>query len=303
MKGKTNALPKVDKGIEILTLKLTLDGSESTSLDNATVIITDADRGEEMEYMYTQDGIVASIDAGHSYTITCKRKGIAMPPMKYNATSIKDYQRSLTLNYTTAPTGVYIYTMDEQLVESTDFLGTIDDVFGIYVGTSTSKLVFSKTFLRRKTVSATNEEWMFDFMYKLSSNAIPGMTFYAKANIYNDLEGQKNTLALLDYNSSLNMAHTAANNYIFPDGRKGFLAAAGQVKTMLDNIEAVNTAYLKIDNDELKQRKEDGDAIATSTIYYDDTTYRYSSCFLKLSSKSASWSWDAAALACYDLSV
>ena len=247
MKGNTNATPKVDKGIEILTLKLTLDGSESTSLDNATVIITDADKGEQTEYAYTQNGIVASIDAGHSYTITCKRKGTAMPPMKYNATSIKDYQRSLTLNYTTAPTGVYIYTMGEQLKTLTEFTGTINDIFGIYVGSSNTKLVLNKTIpsggsgLNNYSFSGLEVEYASD---------ITGINTYSSPNdaVASDFSGQNNTDILRSkHPSSTGKSYTyeAAYNTLFPDGRHGFLPAAGQANLIVSNYIAIGNIYNK----------------------------------------------------------
>jgi hypothetical protein len=243
--GKGNLdIVVAEVGIETCDIRLTLDGEESSELVSAEIVVLDSDSGKEYVVKYVEGGVLVPIDAGHRYSITCKRIGNYLPPVIFEAIAIKDYTRTVTLNYTSPPIGVYYYTIEGKVVGINTFSGVADDVFGIYVSNGENIV------LLHKELPMSNGSYAAFSGYKLTNTQAgnSGMNFYKKADdaVVSDFDGKRNTEILSGIYQNSIYAHTAVTTKIFPDGVAGYLPAAGQLKMICDNLGSIRPAYTKI---------------------------------------------------------
>lgn len=82
MKGRTNAKSELFRGEETLNISLTLDGTESSALIGATILITDTTSGETTELIYAGKALTTAIPAKHRYIVKANKLSGYAPPVK-----------------------------------------------------------------------------------------------------------------------------------------------------------------------------------------------------------------------------
>lgn len=230
MKGKTNALVEVYKGSELLYISLTVDGAESALTDNMVITIEDMDSGESQTVTYEGAKTPASVVAGHKHRVSVNRIDGYIPPLAVEFTSVNGYEREVAINYVSPPIGAFIYTKDEQLVAPENWdTANNDNIIGVYLGTSTHKIV----------LRSTN-----DPIIKIDS-AMYGLWMYtcqSSVNGIEDYDGYGNMSNSITVSESYE-AFYETNKIIFPNGKRAYIPAAGEMKMIKDNILAVGRCW------------------------------------------------------------
>lgn len=238
-------LPIIDAGIETCDIRLTLDGNESSELIGTEITVLDNDSGKEYVVSYVAGGVLVPIDAGHRYSIICKRKGVYLPPSTVDAIAIKDYKRTVTLNYISPPIGVYFYTISGNVEAFRSFAGVADDVFGVYVSDGTNFIILHKELPITSGGIYTGFSGYNMSYTQITNSGFPCYRTAADA-VANDFDGKRNTEMLNAVYQSALTTHTAVTTKIFPDGEAGYLPSAGQLKMICDNLGDIRAAYKAI---------------------------------------------------------
>lgn len=234
MKGSTNALIESYKGAELLYISLTVDGTESALTDNMVITIEDMDSGESQTVTYEGAKTPASVVAGHKHRVSVNRIDGYIPPLAVEFTSVNGYERDVTIDYVSPPIGAFIYTKDEQLVAPENWdTANNDNIIGVYLGTSTHKIVLRSTRDRIITIgSVVYSLWMYT-----CQSSVKGIE---------DYDGYGNMANSLTVSESYE-AFYETNKIVFPHGKRAYIPAAGEMKMIKDNISAIGRCWGAID--------------------------------------------------------
>jgi hypothetical protein len=142
-------------GNEVVSIKLTLNGSTTTTnINGAKVVVNNISKGTTATYSWAGNDITATVPAGDTFSVVCHACNSYAPPAEFSSVAIKGNNRTVTLNYITAPTGVYFCSNTGALTGSKD-----DNTVGIYVGSSSLKRVITPNkysgYITGSTVSGT----------------------------------------------------------------------------------------------------------------------------------------------------
>ena len=135
------------------------------------------------------------------------------------------------------PLGVFIQHIDGTLYTSAEWANgnfSSDEANGVAVSVEEAKFVIAKTtFTEKKWASKT-------------STLVNGVFTTADVSVAKtDYNGKANTEAILSIDKS-EAAYTCAN-FVFPNGKKGYLAAAGEWEIVQQNLNAIENAFLLLD--------------------------------------------------------
>lgn len=141
------------------------------------------------------------------------------------------------------PIGVFIYTADGKFITSDDWDSANNDIaLGVYVGTETHSFVIAK-----QDASASTLRWG---GYKKQLTSIPAIN--SKDNALLDFDGAGNTpkiiAELAGYNDAYETGAPAAEacaNFVFPNGKNGYLPAIGEWNLAYVNKTAIDDAMTK----------------------------------------------------------
>lgn len=174
--------------------------------------------------------------------------------------------------YNAVPNGFYIEHIDSTLYtlnewETAGFEGDLAN--GVAVITDDCRFVISKE------DAATSVEW------SNSKNIVQGVTIATNnEESYTDYEGKSNTLAMLiDGNQPV---ANACDEYVFPNGKRGYLPAQGEWKTVFENITSVRKLLSAIGAEPITQKN-----LWSSTQYSEEKAFE---CYLE--NYGATWATD-----------
>lgn len=126
-------------GNEVVSIKLTLNGSNTTTnINGAKVVVNNISKGTTATYSWAGNDITATVPAGDTFSVVCHACNSYAPPAEFSSVAIKGNNRIVSLNYITAPTGVYFCSNTGALTGSKD-----GNTVGIYVGSSSLKRVIT----------------------------------------------------------------------------------------------------------------------------------------------------------------
>ena len=213
---------------EVVTITLTANNGADMSGQVVTV------NNEKHTY---SSPLSVKIPFGTNYSISVNKNSeyIAPKAVKYTA---NQKIRSVTLSYTYAPMGVYIYDTDGNFITANKW-NTANNrkAVGVYVGTENTKLIISPTY----PTSGGGEEWG-------NNTIISGIVTTEKVNIARkDYAGEANTNKIIsqlgEYRDTV---AKYCRNYTFKNGKKGYLWSLGEAYDVFNNIDAVEAALQKI---------------------------------------------------------
>ena len=213
---------------EVVTITLTANNGADMSGQVVTV--------NNETYTYSNP-LSVKIPFGTNYSISVNKNSeyIAPKAVKYTA---NQKSRSVTLSYTYAPMGVYIYDTDGNFI-TTNKWNTANNrkAVGVYVGTENTKLIISPTY----PTSGGGEKWGNDTI-------IPGIVTTEKVNIARkDYSGEENTNKIISKLGEYRETTAKyCRNYTFKNGKKGYLWSLGEAYDVFNNIDAVELALQKI---------------------------------------------------------
>lgn len=235
------------KGEETVTIKCTLNGSSSASaINGAKIEVYDTTTGKMTSYNWSQgNDIIVIIAAGNSYVVKPYTINSYMPPIQFSATAVKNYARTVTLNYTTPPTGVYYCT-------DTGFLKTsASGAVAIYVANSTYKrlIAWQGKYSKYDPVWDDNgvPYWCYCGMFH-----IPALGFSSQTSSTN---GRSNMGVMIssEYVRSSDytmfeevklMPYWVSNTYLC--GKSCYIPAYQEYKMLTDNKSAIVSAFANL---------------------------------------------------------
>ena len=213
---------------EVVTITLTANNGADMSGQVVTV------NNETHTY---SSPLSVKIPFGTNYSISVNKNSeyIAPKAVKYTA---NQKNRSVTLSYTYAPMGVYIYDTDGNFITANKW-NTANNrkAVGVYVGTENTKLIIQPTYPN----DGSGSKWG-------DNTIITGIVTTEKVNIARkDYAGEANTNNIISQLGEYrDIIANYCRNYTFKNGKKGYLWSLGEAYDVFNNIDAVNVALKKI---------------------------------------------------------
>jgi hypothetical protein len=205
---------------EIVSVTLSADNGKSVNGQIVTINGT--------QHTWNGTAITQKVAFGVNYSVSVNDKSGYIKP------SIKDFtanqnNRNLSFIYKAIPLGVYIqgvsgeiYTKDEWTNQETPngiLVSTNEKKFVIALNDSVDDLVYWK--------------------HNVGTDPVPGLSeITSESDAKIDLDGESNTNILLtEYSNRVELVPAAyyAGNFIFPNGKKGYLGSAGEWQIVADN--------------------------------------------------------------------
>ena len=222
---------------ETVTVTLTSYLSSSDSkLNGAIVTVKNTMTNETQTQTWKGTPLVFKIPAVNTYTVSASGVNGYVPPTNQSYAAGVGTSRSIVMTYNKFPLGIYIYDTDGQFTLSKNWdAANNSKAVGVYVGTENSKFVISPT-------EGVIKEWGgYD-------TAISGVVnTYDTAIAKKDYAGEANTDKIIAQLGTGNApAAEYCRNYIFKNGKKGYLWSLGEVFDVFNNKTDIENAMKKI---------------------------------------------------------
>ena len=247
MKGKTNAKSELFRGLETLKISVTLDGVASGITNGCEIYIQDANTGEIQTHIWNGEEITTTIPANHRYFVKAVKIEGYRPPLKIESVAEPYSVKTITFDHKTPPIGVYICDEDWCLYSTSEWDGSKNPI-GIYVADSSRKRVIS---------------------HKVVSGNYGAVTYYGTDTI----NGRTNTEKMIG-SPSYTLA-IACNNHIFPNGKRGYLAADRELQLVLNNGSTIQGMLQAINGDLFVSYRYYGASGPDAQASHDLFVYRY----------------------------
>lgn len=237
---------------EVVTV--TVDTDNSTSVNGQKVTINGT------QHTYADTPITQKIPFGTSYSVSVNDKdGFTTPEAKqFTANQVS---RSVTMTYTKISLGVFIQDISGNLYTREQWTKSNDQANGVAVLASNCSFVIAK-------------KGEYTMPWGAQGALIEGVfTTTNKQEALNDFNGQNNTNFIV---GSISGHYDAVycNNYIFPNGKKGYLGGLGEIATMVNNIDEVDACLEKIGGTPIVGYYYNND-VSSSTQYDTDNFWAY----------------------------
>lgn len=237
------------KKMTIVNTGVVQDYTDILKLGGASITISSNKPESQFKIDYVD------IDSGENATMTVDGAGTYIIPMKtlsYTVTGITNYEglvsqsvkstsASCTCNYF-EKTDIYIQHINGTLYTTDEWTAggyANDQANGVAV------VCASTSFVIAKTNTSTAAIWSSD-----TRNLVEGVfTTETKSVVLTDFAGAANTALMLATDTS-GAAYTC-NNYIFPNGARGYLPASGELNVAYQNKASIDAALTLIGGDTL----------------------------------------------------
>lgn len=243
---------------EVVTVSLSADNGVSVVGQKVTINGT--------THTWNGTAITQKIAFGTSYSISVDAKSGYTTPSAQSFTASQS-GRNCNLVYNFMPgvlnpsPGVYIQDTEGYCFKKEDWnsnLGRTPN--GIAVVSSANSFVVALNYVSSARISEDSEK-------------NPGLS--AKPTVTqasSDFNGKSNTQSLINVYGSSNTIQGNCSNYTFPNGKKGYMPAAGQAQLIGLNITEINDCRIKATG----QTTSFVQSVYSSTYqeYYDDGTYK-----------------------------
>lgn len=231
---------------ETVTIRLVSDKSASdTNLNGATITVKS---GNTIVSTQTWQGTPINVKVPCDKEVTIEAATVKMyvkpKVLKYVPSPL--YNREVTFTYKALETGVFIIDKNDRLYRTTDEFqqsGTaVSDAIGVLLVTNKVAIVIAN-YVKR------------DVKWSINQKLIKGCTTIDESNsIINDFAGAANTAAIVkselefDVSASYNVAAVVCNNYVFKNGRKGYLMSAGEAMEIIANFNSLQPMFSAINS-------------------------------------------------------
>lgn len=213
---------------ETVVIKLVSDKSDSdTGLIGATVTV----RGKGIVYTketWQGSPISVKVMCDRDVTIEVGTVKMYMKPKALTYVPSPLYNREVTFTYKALETGTFIIDKNDRLYESPTACEEAGlsktDIVGVLLVTNKVAIVIAATLF-------------FNRIWSKKTNLIDGCkntTDYLDA--FNDFAGAANTAAIMMADENPYIAARACNDYIFKNGKKGYLMSVGEAKEIQENF-------------------------------------------------------------------
>lgn len=208
--------------------------------------------------------LVCSIPSGSQYIVSCSEiPGFAKPADQiFTAASTADARRDIYMGYIKDKEEtlvVNVYTDDNQNTDGlkVNVFNVADCPYGVYIQDTGYNLWTASSWDGSKTangiavvtkscsfVISLDYERISRWSYEIDKKLMSGVTTTkSSSEAVKDYKGKDNTDQIISQTTTTSTHATKiVADYSFPDGRKGYLGAAGEWKAVFDNLDDINSA-------------------------------------------------------------
>ena len=214
---------------ETVTIKLVSDKSASdTNLNGATVTVKSGDTTVSTQ-TWQGTPINVKVPCDKDVTIEAATVKMYMKPkvLKYVPSPL--YNREVTFTYKALETGSFIIDKNDNLYESPTECEEAGlsktDMIGVLLVTNNVAIVIAPKII-------------YNLIWSNKRNLIEGCaTFPNYLDALKDFAGAANTAAIIGADSNSYIAARLCSNYVFKNGKKGYLMSVGEAKEIAENFE------------------------------------------------------------------
>lgn len=213
---------------ETITIKLVSDKSASdANLNGATVTVKSGDTTVSTQ---TWQGSPISVEVMCDRDVTIEVSTVKMyikpKALKYIPSPL--YNREVTFTYKALKTGTFIIDKNDNLYESPTKCEEAGlsktDMIGVLLVTNNVAIVIAPKI-------------MSNLIWSNNGNLIEGCaTFPNYLDALKDFAGAANTAAIIGADSNSYIAARLCSNYVFKNGKKGYLMSVGEAKEIAENF-------------------------------------------------------------------
>ena len=213
---------------ETVTIKLVSDKSESdTGLVGATVTVKSGDTTVSTQ-TWQGTPINVKVPCDKDVTIEAATVKMYMKPKALVYVPSPLYNREVTFTYKALETGTFIIDKNDNLYESPTKCEEAGlsktDMIGVLLVTNNVAIVIAP-----KIIS--------NLIWSNERNLIEGCaTFPNYLDALKDFAGAANTAAIIGADSNSYIAARLCSNYVFKNGKKGYLMSVGEAKEIAENF-------------------------------------------------------------------
>lgn len=213
---------------ETVTIKLVSDKSASdTNLNGATVTVKSGDTTVSTQ-TWQGTPINVKVPCDKDVTIEAATVKMYMKPkvLKYVPSPL--YNREVTFTYKALETGTFIIDKNDNLYESPTECEEAGlsktDMIGVLLVTNNVAIVIAPKII-------------YNLIWSNEGNLIEGCaTFPNYLDALKDFAGAANTAAIIGADSNSYIAARLCSNYVFKNGKKGYLMSVGEAKEIAANF-------------------------------------------------------------------
>lgn len=213
---------------ETVTIKLVSDKSASdTNLNGATITVKSGDTTVSTQ-TWQGTPINVKVPCDKDVTIEAATVKMYMKPkvLKYVPSPL--YNREVTFTYKALETGTFIIDKNDNLYESPTECEEAGlsktDMIGVLLVTNNVAIVIAPKII-------------YNLIWSNEGNLIEGCaTFPNYLDALKDFAGAANTAAIIGADSNPYIAARLCSNYVFKNGKKGYLMSVGEAKEIAENF-------------------------------------------------------------------
>lgn len=216
---------------ETITIKLVSDKSASdTNLNGATVTVKSGDTTVSTQ---TWQGTPIEVKVPCDKEVTIEAAAVKMyvkpKVLKYIPSPL--YNREVAITYKALETGTFLVDKNDNLYTSpttfTEAGLSITDAVGVLLVTNNVAIVIAPKII-------------YNTIWSNKSNLIEGCaTFPEYLNALKDFAGAANTAAIIRADNNSYIAARRCSDYVFKNGKKGYLMSAGEAKEIAENFYSI----------------------------------------------------------------
>ena len=213
---------------ETVTIKLVSDKSASdTNLNGAKITVKSGDTTVSTQ-TWQGTPIEVKVPCDKEVTIEAATVKMYMKPKMLKYVPSPLYNREVTFTYKALELGVFIIDKNDNLYESPTECEEAGlsktDMIGVLLVTNNVAIVIAP-----KIIS--------NLIWSNESNLIEGCaTFPNYLDALKDFAGAANTAAIIGADSNSYIAARLCSNYVFKNGKKGYLMSVGEAKEIAENF-------------------------------------------------------------------
>lgn len=216
---------------ETVTIKLVSDKSASdTNLNGAKVTVKSGDTTVSTQ---TWQGTPIKVEVPCDKEVTIEAATVKMyvkpKVLKYIPSPL--YNREVAITYKALETGTFLVDKNDNLYTSpttfTEAGLSITDAVGVLLVTNNVAIVIAPKII-------------YNTIWSNKSNLIEGCaTFPEYLNALKDFAGAANTAAIIRADNNSYIAARRCSDYVFKNGKKGYLMSAGEAKEIVENFYSI----------------------------------------------------------------
>lgn len=213
---------------ETVTIKLVSDKSASdTNLNGATVTVKSGDTTVSTQ-TWQGTPIKVKVPCDKDVTIEAATVKMYMKPKMLKYVPSPLYNREVTFTYKALETGTFIIDKNDRLYDSPTACEEAGlpktDMVGVLLVTNNVAIVIAPKII-------------YNLIWGNERNLIEGCaTFPNYLDALNDFAGAANTAAIIGADSNSYIAARLCSNYVFKNGKKGYLMSVGEAKEIAENF-------------------------------------------------------------------